>query len=238
MTAAIAIRQTDPCPVDLPSRPSDLDGIGHLQPVLDSLYEHRARLAQARLGGDPPEPGDQLAARAIAALATGRAIASRMLAERWADARDALAHGATVEQVASAMALDVADVRTGLRHWVKAQERRHLDAGTLDDLDEPVPLAGAREHRAVRLATDQRTWLTTSQAAERIGRDPSNVRRLVGERRLHGHQRMDQAGRPQHRSRWTFASTAIDVFVQGGDEAAQRRACGCVQGASRGGGRR
>lgn len=71
-------------------------------------------------------------------------------------------------------------------------------------------------------------WLTSTQTGARIQRDPSSVRRAAECGLLHGHQRLDQRGRPLARSRWSFHPDAVDVWVQGGDEAAQRRACGCA----------
>lgn len=67
-------------------------------------------------------------------------------------------------------------------------------------------------------------WMTTNEVADRIRRDPSTVRRAAESGELHGHQRM-RNGRPVPGSRWTFAAAAVDAYVQGADERAQRAAC-------------
>lgn len=72
------------------------------------------------------------------------------------------------------------------------------------------------------------TWQTSAQVAERIHRDPCTVRRAAEAGELHGHQRM-RNGHPVPGSRWTFAAAAVDAFVQGLDDRAQREACGCAR---------
>lgn len=71
-------------------------------------------------------------------------------------------------------------------------------------------------------------WLSTRQAAGRAGRNVQIVRRAAEAEELHGHQPMDGRGRPVPKSRWSFHPAAVDVWVQGGDERAQRKACGCA----------
>lgn len=71
-------------------------------------------------------------------------------------------------------------------------------------------------------------WLSSKQVTDRTGRGVQNVRRAAEAGELHGHQRLDERGRPIPKSRWTFHPDAVDVFVQGGDERAQRQACGCA----------
>ena len=71
------------------------------------------------------------------------------------------------------------------------------------------------------------TWLSTAQAAERIGRPTKYVREAAETGELHGHQRT-RGGKPLPKSRWTFAPDAVDAFVQGFDPHAQSRACGCA----------
>lgn len=71
-------------------------------------------------------------------------------------------------------------------------------------------------------------WLSSKQASDRAGKHVQSVRRAVELGELHGHQRLDERGRPIPKSRWTFHPDAVDVFVQGGDERAQRQACGCA----------
>lgn len=71
------------------------------------------------------------------------------------------------------------------------------------------------------------TWLTASQAAERAQRDVSTITRDAQHQTLHGHQRTDRNGRPIPRSHWRFHPAAVDAWLQGADERAQRAACGC-----------
>lgn len=83
---------------------------------------------------------------AVAALATQHALAERVLYSRWCNVRDALTFGATPEQVAAAMGLDVDEVALGLRSWADGQHRQQLI--TADEHDAVLALvAGAGEQR-------------------------------------------------------------------------------------------
>jgi hypothetical protein len=66
------------------------------------------------------------------------------------------------------------------------------------------------------------TWRTSNQVADRIHKNVCTIRRLAESGRLHGHQ-------SGFRGRWTFADAAVDAYVQGLDEPAQREACGCAR---------
>lgn len=68
------------------------------------------------------------------------------------------------------------------------------------------------------------TWLTTSDVATRLDREPFRVREAAESGRLHGHQ-PTRNGRPVSGGRWIFAAVAVDAFVEGADEPHQRRAC-------------
>lgn len=71
-------------------------------------------------------------------------------------------------------------------------------------------------------------WLTTDGAAEHIQRPAQFIRRVADSGELHGHQRPGRNGCPISKSRWSFSAAAVDTFVRGGDEQAQRVACGCL----------
>lgn len=80
------------------------------------------------------------------------------------------------------------------------------------------------------MTTSQTTrWFTTDGAAEHIQRPAQFIRRVADSGELHGHQRPGRDGRPMPKSRWSFSAAAVDTFVRGGDEHAQRVACGCLR---------
>lgn len=86
-----------------------------------ALFEHRYGIA--------PLNGQQRAGHALAELAYSHALAERVLFGRWVVAVESLEAGASHEQVAAAMGLDVDELRAGLRAWAHEQ-RRH---GLIDD---------------------------------------------------------------------------------------------------------
>lgn len=63
-------------------------------------------------------------------------------------------------------------------------------------------------------------WLTTDEAAKIARLNTKTIRRRVEAALLHGHQHT-------RKSPWVIHEAALDVHIQGGDEAAQKRACGC-----------
>ena len=63
-------------------------------------------------------------------------------------------------------------------------------------------------------------WETPVQAAARVGRWHNTLRIAARAGLLHGHQR----GR---KCRWAFVPDAVDAWMRGEDEAAQKKACGC-----------
>lgn len=66
------------------------------------------------------------------------------------------------------------------------------------------------------------TWQNTAQVAAAIQRHPETILAAAVEGRLHGHQ-------PRRKGRWSFSPAAVDAFVQGLDDRAQREACGCAR---------
>jgi hypothetical protein len=71
-------------------------------------------------------------------------------------------------------------------------------------------------------------WENTRAVATRVGRATSTIRAAAESGLLHGHQGM-RDGRPVRGSRWSFAPTAVDAWVQGLDTRAQTEACGCAR---------
>ncbi|OLT00564.1 hypothetical protein BJF90_34545 [Pseudonocardia sp. CNS-004] len=64
------------------------------------------------------------------------------------------------------------------------------------------------------------TNLESVRAARRLHNDPSTIRLAAEHERLHGHQN-------GFGGRWLFNPAAVDAYVQGFDERAQREVCGC-----------
>lgn len=104
--------------------PRDLAGVGPDE-LLQAWTGHKRRLAYSRCGIERLAP-TQAARHALDALATGEALAAYMVAGRWVTVAEALAHGATVTQVATAVGLDVDEVVAGLTSWADRQLAHHL----------------------------------------------------------------------------------------------------------------
>ena len=85
----------------MPQRPADVADDATLAELVDAYARHVLVLASARAGGQSV-PADQLAAHAVAALATSVAITDDVRGERAAIVHDALVHGARPDQVADA----------------------------------------------------------------------------------------------------------------------------------------
>ncbi len=107
--------------VEFPTSPADIPYDADLAVLVKRYHEHAWALTGQRRYG--PQPVSELAAHAVAALAVQHVIADRVLYGRWINVGDALAFGATVEQVAKAMGLDEDEVRGGLGRWVDGMVR-------------------------------------------------------------------------------------------------------------------
>ena len=116
-------------PLPCPRTPRDVPDPLPYADLATAVAEHRGRLVHARHGLGDQQPADQVVAHALAALATAHALAERVLRARWCDARDALADGATVDDVAHAMELSRSAVRAGLRDWADGQQRLNAHYG-------------------------------------------------------------------------------------------------------------
>ncbi len=120
---------------ELPTRPGDVSEWAPLTEIAARYLAHAWQLLAVRLGQDTGQPPEELREVAIAALAYEHVLAERALASRWVNAADALAYGATVEQVAAAMGLDDDEVRVGLGSWADGQVRiGHLTPAERDDV--------------------------------------------------------------------------------------------------------
>jgi hypothetical protein len=63
-------------------------------------------------------------------------------------------------------------------------------------------------------------WLNTQEAGQHARLTAKTIRRRCESAVLHGHQHT-------RKSPWVVHQAALDVHIQGGDEAAQKAACGC-----------
>lgn len=105
-------------------QPSELDALPDRE-LLDVRAAARGRLVDAQNSPAPLGRSYPLAVDALEALAHGQALADRLLAQRWVDARDALRYGAEVRTVARALGLDDDEIRAGLRSWAGGQLDLH-----------------------------------------------------------------------------------------------------------------
>ncbi len=120
---------------ELPTRPGDVSEWAPLTEIAERYLAHAWQLLTVRLGQDTGQPPEELREEALAALAYGHVLAERALASRWVTAADALGCGASVAQVAKAMALDADEVVVGLGSWASNQVRiGHLTPAERDDL--------------------------------------------------------------------------------------------------------
>ena len=69
-------------------------------------------------------------------------------------------------------------------------------------------------------------WLTSEECGKRARRSSRSVNRAAAAGLLHSHQGVQRGKR-------VIAEPVVDVWLQGGSEAAQRQACGCLHVAAR-----
>lgn len=113
---------------DFPASPRQISHTVPLRALADAYQAHAGALVYHTHGIGEPLRSEQVAAHALADLATSHALASRVLAGRWCAVRDALAAGATIAAVATAMELDADEVAAGLRSWAEGQRRYSMDS--------------------------------------------------------------------------------------------------------------
>jgi hypothetical protein len=107
-----------PCDPDQPPpegirRPGDIPDFYTLGAIARLYHALTGRLADARHGIGEVLPKQRLAEHAIGALAAQHVMAERALHSRWANVVDALTYGATLEDIAAAMSLDLDEVASG-----------------------------------------------------------------------------------------------------------------------------
>jgi hypothetical protein len=120
----------------LPRRPVDVPAGAVFRDVVVALEAHGWALLTSRHGG-PRLTRDEVAAHCLALLTLGHVLADRLRLGQWVNVRDALQHGATVEQVAEAMELTPIEITFGLRSWADAQ----LTHGLMSAVDHAAVLA-------------------------------------------------------------------------------------------------
>ncbi len=101
-------------------RPADLAGVPRRE-LLDALTAHEGLLIDARHGIGRQQPPARLLGAALDALACGRALAASALRWEWVTQLEALAHGASVRQVAMACGVEEREMLGGLRARLRAQ---------------------------------------------------------------------------------------------------------------------
>lgn len=103
-----------------PRTPADVPVMVHLGALADELAAHTMALVDHR-HGLVPLTGERYVAHNLAALAYCTALGDRLLGGRWVHAREALAAGATVGQVAAAMGMEPDELCAGLVEWAEGQ---------------------------------------------------------------------------------------------------------------------
>ena len=104
---------------DAPARPDEVPETSiH---TLAGLYRRHADALVRHRAGTEPLAGDDIRAHAMAVLVYQHTIAERVLWGRWVCAVDALAAGASHEQVAVAMCLEPGELQVLLTAWAGDQ---------------------------------------------------------------------------------------------------------------------
>lgn len=111
-----------------PQRPGQIPHDVGLVTLAQRQQEHRTALFDHRYGIEHLSDA-QRAGHALAEMAYSTALSERALYGRWVVACEALDAGATHQQVATALGLDVEELRVGLRSWARSQHR----LGLIDD---------------------------------------------------------------------------------------------------------
>jgi hypothetical protein len=130
--------------------PRDIPIAAPLSWLTERHQHHTRRLADADIRqrhGLTAPAAPHPAADAVAALALGQAIRSRIGATRALEIRDALTSGATWAQVAAALETTPDHARDHVRRWAAGQARLHAD-DTAQGLPRPLGI-DAEQHAAV-----------------------------------------------------------------------------------------
>lgn len=113
---------------DFLARPSDVHPDWPLRRVAAVYSEHVLRLRHYHhgIGQSAALPPHRVIGHAITALAAGTELVDRVSTLRWSLAVDALGHGATHEETAAAMGIDIAQLRIGIGEWADGLLRERL----------------------------------------------------------------------------------------------------------------
>lgn len=111
----------------MPRRPFDVDEYVPLPELLAAADRHEWAVVAAGCGVER-RPAREVAGHALAVLALGAAVVVRLEMARGATIRDALAHGASLAEVAEALDMYAPDVVDELDGWADMQVR----AGAMD----------------------------------------------------------------------------------------------------------
>ena len=130
---------------EIPARPDEVPAVG-IETLAALCRQHTGALVRHRHSVEPLT-GDEVRAHAMAALVYQHTLAERVLWDRWVCAVDALAAGASHEQVAVAMCLEPGELQELLTAWADGQREfghmttaRHAEvlrlAGNYDEAGE------------------------------------------------------------------------------------------------------
>lgn len=123
-------------------RPSDVDGVPVRQ-LAGAWQDHNTDLTDDRLGNGVLREPARVRASALHALALGAALQQRVESARWVTALDALQTGASVDQLAAALALDAVEVAAGVRSWADGLVRQAaMTPAERDDVERVLADAG------------------------------------------------------------------------------------------------
>lgn len=114
-----------------PRTPADVPEFTPLEHMAGALQAHRSALVDVRHGLGPARTRGEVAGHALAAVALGTKLSRIAAAGVWSDAMDALAHGATLTDVADALSVSDAEAVTGLHGYVDGQARLHQHYGDI-----------------------------------------------------------------------------------------------------------
>ena len=111
-----------PGPPAMPSQPFDVDEFVPLPQLLAAAERHEWKVVAAGCGIERL-PAREVADHAIAVLALSTAAVIRLKQARGATIRDALAHGASLEEVADALSYSPEEAVDDLDDWADTQVR-------------------------------------------------------------------------------------------------------------------
>lgn len=111
----------------MPRQPFDVDEFVPLPDLVEAADRHEWAVVAAACGVER-RPGREVAEHALAALALGEAVRIRIELARGALIRDALAHGATLDEIAAALNAGPQEAVDDVECWADVQ----LSIGAMD----------------------------------------------------------------------------------------------------------